>query len=261
MNRKLKKLEISDIAIFVAISVLVLIVSYMLAAQLYDKSHLIPYCVLVVLFFLLLESGVACCYSFLDKLSSLAVRKSKKDAAPAPSPLTVKTTQEEQERQKEIYRKSEAESIAETEEYKLRRKKAIQDYVSWAVAPILEQEDMQVFWIEYEGWIDSASYKPIGRSWKWKKDVNVKYLDMCHLTWNIATRMGMKNGYGTNACASFIKKMFPDLCANVKDTTLSQNLKADGKKGYVKIDEPEESDPIAFHYPDSDSTDTEHKGE
>lgn len=43
MNRKLKKPEISDIVILVAISVLVLIVSYMLAAQLYDKSHLIPY--------------------------------------------------------------------------------------------------------------------------------------------------------------------------------------------------------------------------
>lgn len=261
MVSKNRKIEISEIAFFVAISVVMLWLSYMTAAKLYSQSHLIPFGVLLVSCFLLWESFAALCYSTLDKLSSLAVRKSKKDAAPAPSPLTVKTTQEELERQKEIYRKSEAESIAETEEFKLRRKKAIQDYVSWAVAPILEQEDMQVFWIEYEGWIDSASYKPIGRSWKWKKDVNVKYLDLCHLTWNIATRMGMKNGYGTNACASFIKKMFPDLCANVKDTTLSQNLKADGKKGYVKIDEPEESDPIAFHYPDSDSTDTEHKGE
>ena len=79
MNRKLKKLEISDIAILVAISVLVLIVSYMLAAQLYDKSHLIPYGVLVVLFFLLLESGVVCCYSFLDKLSSVFTKKQQKN--------------------------------------------------------------------------------------------------------------------------------------------------------------------------------------
>ena len=102
MNRKFKKLEISDIAILVAISVLVLIVSYMLAAQLYDKSHLIPYGVLVVLFFLLLESGVVCCYSFLDKLSSVFTKKQQKD----PSVMISDVKQDEQERESGIYRQS-----------------------------------------------------------------------------------------------------------------------------------------------------------
>ena len=111
MNRKFKKLEISDIAILVAISVLVLIVSYMLAAQLYDKSHLIPYGVLVVLFFLLLESGVVCCYSFLDKLSSVFTKKQQKD----PSVMISDVKQDEQERESGIYRQSETDSIAEAE--------------------------------------------------------------------------------------------------------------------------------------------------
>jgi hypothetical protein len=43
-------------------------------------------------------------------------------------------------------------------------------------------------------------------------------------------------------------RLFPDLCKNVKDTTIAQNLTANGDKGYIKIDKPEENDPTIFHY-------------
>ena len=78
--------------------------------------------------------------------------------------------------------------------------------------------------------------------------MNVKYTDISHLIWNIAKRLGMENGYNGNNCASFIVRLFPDLCKNVKDTTIAQNLTANGDKGYIKIDKPEENDPTIFHY-------------
>ena len=35
----------------------------------------------------------------------------------------------------------------------------------------------------------------------------------------------------------------------LKDTTIAQNLTANGDKGYIKIDKPEDNDPTVFHYP------------
>ena len=249
MNRKLKKMEISDIAILVAISVLVLIVSYMLAAQLYDKSHLIPYGVLVVLFFLLLESGVACCYSFLDKLSSVFTKKQQKD----PSVTISDVKLEEQERHVEIYKQSEAVSLAVTKEFILKRKQVIHDYIYWAMAPLLEQDEMHALWLEYDEWLERPLYTPIGRNWKWKKEVIVKHIDVRHLTWNIARRMGLGVDvdcpYNTAVCGSFIKTLFPDLCKNIKDTTLSQCLNANPDEGNIKIDIPTDENPIGFNYP------------
>ena len=249
MNRKLKKLEISDIAILVAIRVLVLIVSYMLAAQLYDKSHLIPYGVLVVLFFLLLESGVVCCYSFLDKLSSVFTKKQQKD----PSVTISDVKQDEQERESGIYRQSETDSIAEAEEFKLKRQNVIHDYIFWAMAPILEEEEMAALWLEYKEWLERPLYKPKGRNWKWKADKDVRNLDARHLTWNIARRMGLgvdkHCAYTTELCGKFINNLFPDLCKNTDWFTLSKSLTADPEKGYIKIDKPDSKTSIAFHYP------------
>ena len=65
-------------AFIVAVSVLMLLVSYMAAARLYGMSHLIPYSVLLVSCFLLLESLAVGCYSLLSGLGDLMVRKPAK---------------------------------------------------------------------------------------------------------------------------------------------------------------------------------------
>lgn len=147
----------------------------------------------------------------------------------------------------EIFHESETKSQEEDEEFKKNRKEAVKKYICHAVAPILDESDMQVFWLEYEGWIDNPKYIPIGRNWKWKKN-DVKHIDMRHLTWNIAKRMGMDRGYNIEVCGDFIKKLFPDLCKNVKSSTLARCLNADPNKGFVKIDEPDTKNPLAFHY-------------
>jgi hypothetical protein len=88
--------------------------------------------------------------------------------------------------------------------------------------------------------------------WKWK--VKVTNLDMRHLIWNIAKRMGMENGYGTKVCGRFVMMMFPELCikrneSRCSDDYLANNLTAEENKGFIKIDIPDPHS-IAFHIRD-----------
>ncbi|MBO5548394.1 MAG: hypothetical protein J5954_02030, partial [Prevotella sp.] len=170
MRKSLRNLEISDIAFLVAISVVILWVSYMAAAYLYARSHLIPHGVLLVSCFLLLESLVAACYSLLQKLGLAFVKKSKKAVVPAPS---TETEQQLQERLAGIVEQREGKVIELTEEFKKRRKDVIRDYIYWAMAPLLEKEELLALWIEYGEWLDRPLYKPKGRNWKWKTGVAV----------------------------------------------------------------------------------------
>ena len=149
----------------------------------------------------------------------------------------------------ELYAKRAEEVRVETEAERQQKKDTIMNYVRYVMPVILKEEDMQVFCHEIEGWLDDSGYNPIGRNWKWREDakVKVKHLDLRHLVWNIAIRMGMSDGYNTMVCACFLKKMFPDLCKDVKDTTLSQCLTADANKGNIVLDKPE-ANSYAFHY-------------
>ena len=167
---------------------------------------------------------------------------------PSRFPSILETRQAEEEKHQEIYARSAENSLVITEKVRQKRKVAIHDYIYWVMAPILEEEDMLPLWIEIEDWMNDRHHTPKSRNWKWKQGMNVKYTDISHLIWNIAKRLGMENGYNGNNCASFIVRLFPDLCRNVKDTTIAQNLTANGDKGYIKIDKPEDNDPTIFHY-------------
>ena len=149
----------------------------------------------------------------------------------------------------ELYAKRAEEVRVETEAERQQKRADVMNYVNDVLPTILKEEDIPVFCIEIEGWLDDASYNPIGRNWKWREDakVKVKHLDLRHLVWNIAIRMGMSDGYNTMVCACFLKKMFPDLCKDVKDTTLSQCLTADANKGNNVLGKPE-ANSYAFHY-------------
>ena len=132
------------------------------------------------------------------------------------------------------------------------RKEIMEEYVYWAVAPLLDESDLLALWLEYKQWIESPTYQPRKRMWKWK--VKVTSRDMRHLTWNIAKRMGMDKGYSTKTCGRFIKTMFPELClkrdrSQCTEDYLANNLLEEKDTDFIKIDKPEPHS-IAFHIRD-----------
>ena len=261
MNRKMKVTlpSLYDAASFVAASVPVLWLSYMIAAKIYSESHLIPHDVLLATCFLLLESLVAICCSLTMDSRRGPGRKNYQETAPISTVPTDTEPRTEDSSGMEIYAQSVKENAANQEDARQRLKGSVHDYLYWQMAPLLGQEDILPLWIEIEDWLDDRHHRPKSRSWKWKEGVDVKCQDICHLIWNIAKRRGMENGYGTNSCASFIVRLFPDLCKGVKDTTIAQNLTANPEKGCIRIDRPDSTDPSAFHYPKSKPIELEKK--
>ena len=240
--------NILSAAAFAAISIVALLVSFMTASYLYARSTLIPYGVLLALSFILLELLIMVYYSTLSEFGDLLMKKSGKAIPNVPDTTKAEAEHDEGERQVEIYEQSVKVNHILTDEAREKLKNNVHDYLYWQMAPLLEQDDMLPLWIEIEDWMNDRHHTPKSRNWKWKQGMIVKYTDISHLIWNIAKRLGMENGYNGNNCASFIVRLFPDLCRNVKDTTIAQNLTANGDKGYIKIDKPEDNDPTIFHY-------------
>lgn len=132
------------------------------------------------------------------------------------------------------------------------RKEIMQEYIYYSLGPLLDEQDILAVWLEYEGWISSSTYQPKPRLCKWKDKVTSR--DVRHLTWNIAKRMGMENGYKSENCGRFVKALFPDLCVKrdgspCTDSYLSQNLLEEKPNDLIKIDKPEPHS-IAFHFRD-----------
>ena len=132
------------------------------------------------------------------------------------------------------------------------RKEIMQEYIYYSLGPLLDEQDILAVWLEYEGWISSSTYQPKPRLCKWKEKVTSR--DVRHLTWNIAKRMGMENGYKSETCGRFVKALFPDLCVKrdgspCTDSYLSQNLLEEKPDDLIKIDKPEPHS-IAFHFRD-----------
>ena len=130
------------------------------------------------------------------------------------------------------------------------RKEIMQEYIYYSLGPLLDEQDILAVWLEYEGWINSSTYQPKPRLCKWKEKVTSR--DVRHLTWNIAKRMGMENGYKSENCGRFVKALFPDLCVKrdgspCTDSYLSQNLLEEKPDDLIKIDKPEPHS-IAFHF-------------
>ena len=130
------------------------------------------------------------------------------------------------------------------------RKEIMQEYIYYSLGPLLDEQDILAVWLEYEGWISSSTYQT--KLCKWKEKVTSR--DVRHLTWNIAKRMGMENGYKNENCGRFVKALFPDLCVKrdgspCTDSYLSQNLLEEKPNDLIKIDKPEPHS-IAFHFRD-----------
>ena len=138
------------------------------------------------------------------------------------------------------------------EKFSQDRKEIMQEYIYYSLGPLLDEQDILAVWLEYEGWINSSTYQPKPRLCKWKEKVTSR--DVRHLTWNIAKRMGMENGYKSENCGRFVKALFPDLCVKrdgspCTDSYLSQNLLEEKPNDLIKIDKPEPHS-IAFHFRD-----------
>ena len=130
------------------------------------------------------------------------------------------------------------------------RKELMEAYIRGIMKPLLPEADINALWLEYEQWIESSTYHPTGRMWKWKEKVTSR--DVRHLTWNIAKRMGMENGYGTKTCGRFIMTMFPELClkrdgSKCTEEYLANNLLEEKETDFIKIDKPDPNS-IAFHF-------------
>jgi hypothetical protein len=307
-----KKISISRFerfftAICIAISAINLIVSFLVAGYWYGKSTVIPYSVLVICNFILLEFVLYSVINGMSDIGSQLDRKSKKSRKdvqekavtpvtiapkviepattvptpvevihdnPAPvkseqiTPVSEKTAEdchasepispalqpsvERDEKVMEIISRSTQENEEKRKQFIEKRKELMKEYILWAVAPLLDEADARALWLEYEQWIESSTYHPIGRMWRWKEKVTSR--DVRHLTWNIAKRLGMDLGYSTKTCGRFIKTMFPDLCikrdrSQCTEEYLANNLLEEKDTDFIKIDKPDPHS-IAFHFRD-----------
>jgi len=289
-------------AICIAVSAINLIVSFLVAGYWYDKSTVIPYPVLLIISFILLEfilyaviNAMSEIGSQLDKknvkiqkasqkkedvtisipeTSKFAISVSNKDmqdntasvesgqegpaspkatedlSAPEVPPVVSQASVERSESITKLLNLSAEEKRKKREKFIQGRKELMEAYIRGIMKPLLPEADIDALWLEYKQWIESSTYQPTSRLWKWKEKVTSR--DVRHLTWNIAKRMGMENGYGTKNCGRFIMTMFPELClkrdgSKCTDDYLANNLLEEKDTDFIKIDKPDPNS-IAFHF-------------
>ena len=289
-------------AICIAVSAVNLIISFLVAGYWYDKSTVIPYPVLLIISFILLEfilyaviNAMSEIGSQLDKKNvkiqkasqekedvTISIPETSKSAISVPNKdvqdnaISVESEQEEPvspkatedlsapevplvvsqasvERSESITKLlslSAEENSKKREKFIQGRKELMEAYIRGIMKPLLPETDIEALWLEYEQWIESSTYQPTSRMWKWKEKVTSR--DVRHLTWNIAKRMGMENGYGTKTCGRFIMTMFPELClkrdgSKCTEEYLANNLLEEKETDFIKIDKPDPNS-IAFHF-------------
>ena len=289
-------------AICIAVSAVNLIISFLVAGYWYDKSTVIPYPVLLIISFILLEfilyaviNAMSEIGSQLDKKNvkiqkasqekedvTISIPETSKSAISVPNkdvqdnaisveseqeePVSPKATEdlsapevplvvsqasvERSESITKLLNLSAEEKRKKREKFIQGRKELMEAYIRGIMKPLLPEADIDALWLEYKQWIESSTYQPTSRMWKWKEKVTSR--DVRHLTWNIAKRMGMENGYGTKNCGRFIKIMFPDLCikrdgSQCTEDYLANNLLEEKDTDFIKIDKPDPNS-IAFHF-------------
>ena len=289
-------------AICIAVSAINLIVSFLVAGYWYDKSTVIPYPVLLIISFILLEFILYAVINAMSEIGSQLDKKNvkiqkasleKKDvtisipetsksatavsdkdvqdnaisveseqeepvspkatedlSAPEVPPVVSQASVERSESITKLLNLSAEEKRKKREKFLQGRKELMEAYIRGIMIPLLPEADIDALWLEYKQWIESSTYEPTSRMWKWKEKVTSR--DVRHLTWNIAKRMGMENGYGTKTCGRFIKTMFPDLCikrdgSQCTEDYLANNLLEEKDTDFIKINKPNPNS-IAFHF-------------
>lgn len=149
-------------------------------------------------------------------------------------PFVTQTAEQYQQRNRQFQQEREAR--------KRELVSAIMEYVNYVMPPFVRNEDMAKLCNEILMWTQNPNHKPCSVALKFK----VSTLDLRHFVWNIGERLGKDNGYDGSCRAVFVKRMFPDVFADMEIDSI-RNLRVDPDKGHIKIDVPEQGD-FAFHY-------------
>lgn len=122
----------------------------------------------------------------------------------------------------------------------------IMEYLHYAMAPFVKQDDMETFCGEIMSFAINPTYEQ-------KPFVGLKgtltSFDVRHLVWNITARLGLGKGkpYSVELCIGFIRTMFPDLCKDLDYSTL-KNLRVTSTSDKIHIDQPGK-DGMSFRIP------------
>ena len=124
------------------------------------------------------------------------------------------------------------------------------DYVGRAMAPFMEETELDLLRNEIRAWCDNPNYKPKPVRLKTTHDYKdkLKTVSFKHFIWNIAARLGFENGYSGKIQADFIKSLFPNELKDVESKSLERSLTSSPEDGHIKLDRPVHTDNYIFHF-------------
>lgn len=124
------------------------------------------------------------------------------------------------------------------------------DYVGRAMAPFMEETELDLLRNEIRAWCDNPNYKPKPVRLKTTHDYKdkLKTVSFKHFVWNIAARLGFENGYSGKVQADFIKSLFPNELKDVESKSLERSLTSSPDDGHIKLDRPKHTDNYIFHF-------------
>lgn len=124
------------------------------------------------------------------------------------------------------------------------------DYVGRAMAPFMEETELDLLRNEIRAWCDTPNHKPRPVRLKQIHDYKdkLKTVSFKHFIWNIAARLGFENGYSGKIQADFIKSLFPNELKDVESKSLERSLTSSPEDGHIKLDRPVHTDNYIFHF-------------
>lgn len=188
------------------------------------------------------------------ELTGVESEKMKTEAAPSSDNTVVKsvvsTTAAVQPMSTEEYHAHCAEFEFKKQEEHQKLVSPIIDYVGRAMAPFMEETELDLLRNEIRAWCDNPNYKPKPVKLKTVHDYKnkLKTVSFKHFIWNIAARLGFENGYSGKIQANFIKSLFPNELKDVESKSLERSLTNSPNDGHIKLDRPVHTDNYIFHF-------------
>jgi len=128
----------------------------------------------------------------------------------------------------------------------------IHEYLLYIMSPFVYEEDMDEFCTDLLRFAMDHNYRP---EVEWKRyKTKLSSIDVRHLVWNIATRLGLGKGkiYSNDDCACYIERRFASLCKMANGEPLShstlRNLTVTSNSDQIHCD-IQGADGLLFHIP------------
>ena len=128
----------------------------------------------------------------------------------------------------------------------------IHEYLLYIMSPFVYEEDMDEFCTDLLKFATDHNYRP---EVEWKRyKTKLSSIDVRHLVWNIATRLGLGKGkiYSNDDCACYIECRFASSCKMANGEPLShntlRNLTVTSNSDQIHCDYPGK-DGLLFHIP------------